>query len=73
MPPTTVTVDPNAIPWLRLHAVSTEGPGIFADTTFIQRVNTTGGKAPAADGTWLGKSPVCLTPPITSSIAQISN
>jgi hypothetical protein len=45
-----VTVDTNAIPWLVLNAVpdSTIGPGIFARTTFIQRVNTTGGLAPAA-------------------------
>src|SRR6266852_5970415 len=36
----TVTVDTNAIPWLRLRAVTTEGPGIFANTSYIQRVNT---------------------------------
>ena len=51
----TVTVDPNAIPWVKLKAVSTEGPGIFAGTTFIQRVNTSGGKAPSADGTFVGQ------------------
>ncbi len=51
----TVTVDTNAIPWVKLEAVTTEGPGIFADTKFIQRVNTTGGKAPAADGTFIGQ------------------
>jgi len=50
-----VTVDPNAIPWLLLSAASTEGPGIFADTTFIQRVNTVGGKAPSADGAFVGQ------------------
>src|SRR5262245_6844496 len=38
---------PNAIPWLLLVAKTTEGPGIFADTTYVQRVNTTGGLAPA--------------------------
>src|SRR5262249_43554999 len=43
-------VDPNAIPWLKLQAKSTEVPGIFAETTYIQRVNTAGGKAPARDG-----------------------
>lgn len=53
--PPTVTVDTNAIPWLRLMAVRTEGPGIFGDTTFIQRVNTSGGKAPSADGTVIGQ------------------
>ena len=41
-----VTVDPNAIPWLLLGAVSSQGPGILDGTTFIQRVNTVGGKAP---------------------------
>src|SRR6266542_2966030 len=40
LPPTAVTVDPDAIPWLLLSAASKQGPGIFADTTFIQRVNT---------------------------------
>lgn len=50
-----VTVDPNAIPWLRLKATQTEGPGIFADTTYIQRVNTTGGKAPSMNGTFVGQ------------------
>jgi len=43
--------------WVRLSAVaeSTEGPGIFAGTTFIQRVNTVGGKAPSADGPFVGQ------------------
>jgi len=35
------------IPWLLLQAVHTEGPGILESTTYIQRVNTTGGVAPA--------------------------
>jgi len=52
---TTVTVDPNAIPWVRLRAVTTKGPGIFADTTFIQRVNTAGGKAPSVNGAFVGQ------------------
>src|SRR5216117_29319 len=55
LPPKAVSVDPNAIPWLRLNAKSTEGPGIFAATTYIQRVNTTGGKAPSADGVFVGQ------------------
>ena len=40
---------PDAIPWLKLSATSTSGPagGILAGTTFIQRINTTGGMAPA--------------------------
>ena len=50
-----VTVDTNAIPWLLLSAASTEGPGIFADVTFIQRVNTTGGLAPSVNGTFVGQ------------------
>jgi hypothetical protein len=55
LPPAAVIMDTNAIPWLRLEALTTEGPGVFADTTFIQRVNTTGGKAPSADGTSIGQ------------------
>ncbi len=55
VPPVTVT--PGAIPWLVLSAVpdDTIGPGIFARTTYIQRVNTTGGLAPAAAPTALGQ------------------
>jgi hypothetical protein len=51
----TVTVNTNAIPWVRLRAVSSEGPGIFDGTTFIQRVNTTGGRAPSVNGTVVGQ------------------
>jgi hypothetical protein len=43
--------DPNAIRWLKLAAVTSHGPGPFDKTTFIQRVNTTGGLAPMAPGT----------------------
>ncbi|HJW30372.1 MAG TPA: DUF3455 domain-containing protein, partial [Saprospiraceae bacterium] len=46
-----VTVDPTAIPWLLLGAVSSQGPGILEGTTFIQRINTAGGKAPATGAT----------------------
>lgn len=46
-----VPVDPTAIPWLKLSAVSTSGSGVLAETTFIQRVNTVGGRAPARTGT----------------------
>ena len=42
---------PGTIQWLRLRAVRADGPGIFDRTTYIQRVNTTGGKAPATAGT----------------------
>ena len=53
LPPASITVDETAVPWLRLAAVKnlTHGPGIFADTTFIQRVNTVGGRAPLVAGT----------------------
>jgi hypothetical protein len=55
IPPAAVTVDTNAIPWLRLQALTTAGPGIFADVSFIQRVNTTGGKAPFTSGSFVGQ------------------
>jgi hypothetical protein len=42
--------DPNAIPWLLLRGVSSEGPGVFKGVTHIQRVSTVGGKAPAEAG-----------------------
>jgi uncharacterized protein DUF3455 len=38
---------PNAIPQLLLKSTGNRGPGIFADVTYIQRLNTTGGLAPA--------------------------
>src|SRR5438552_17113761 len=50
-----VTVDSTAIPWLLLGAVATDGNGILANTTYIQRVNTVGGKAPATAGTSVGQ------------------
>lgn len=43
--------DPTAIAWLLLYKYQTSGAGIFASTTYIQRVNTTGGLAPADNGT----------------------
>jgi len=49
------TPDPSAIPWLRLNAVTAEGPGIFHRVTSIQRVNTVGGIAPATPGTAVGQ------------------
>jgi hypothetical protein len=49
------TPDSKAIPWLLLETVTTDGPGIFNGVTFIQRVNTTGGIAPAAPGTFVGE------------------
>ena len=50
-----ITMDLTAIPWVRLVPVSTEGPGIFADVTFIQRINTVGGKAPSTNGAFIGE------------------
>lgn len=46
---------PGSIPWLLLSAVSSRGPGIFEGTTFIQRLNTTGGTAPTTPGTTYGE------------------
>jgi uncharacterized protein (TIGR03118 family) len=48
------TADPDAIPWLLLKAKSTDGHGIFAKVTYIQRVNTVGGTAPTAPGEFVG-------------------
>jgi hypothetical protein len=53
--PPRVTVDPNSIPWLRLKAEHTEGPGVFAATTYVHRVNTVGGKAPSEPGAFVGQ------------------
>jgi hypothetical protein len=47
------TPDPDAIPWLLLQAVDSEGPGIFHRITYIQRVHTEGGKAPAYPGDYV--------------------
>ena len=46
---------PDAIPWLLLQAVDPEGPGIFQRVTYIQRVNTEGGLAPAEAGSFVGE------------------
>ncbi len=43
--------DANAIPWLLLQATNAVGHDIFERTTYIQRVNTTGGLAPKTPGT----------------------
>ncbi|MFN8669600.1 MAG: DUF3455 domain-containing protein [Gemmatimonadaceae bacterium] len=50
------TPDASAIQWLGLNAVSSRGPGIFEGTTFIQRINTTGGLVPTAPGTYFGEN-----------------
>jgi hypothetical protein len=49
------TPNTSAIPWLLLETVSTEGPGIFDGTTYVQRVNTTGGTAPSTPGSFVGE------------------
>ena len=45
------TPDTTAIPWLRLPAVSSSGPGVLEGVTYIQRVNTVGGLRPTDPGT----------------------
>jgi len=40
--------DANSIPWLRVAATGHTGEGVFAKVSTIQRINTKGGKAPAA-------------------------
>jgi hypothetical protein len=45
------TPNPDAVPWLLLDAVSSEGPGVFQGVTHIQRLYTVGGKAPTEAGT----------------------
>ena len=37
----------DAVPWLLLRATSTSGHGRFSEVSFIQRLGTKGGKAPA--------------------------
>ena len=49
------TVNPNAIPWVKLSATFEGGAGIFANTKFIQRVNTVGGKEPSENGDFVGQ------------------
>jgi hypothetical protein len=49
------TPDPDSIPWLLLKATSSNGPGIFHRVTYIQRVNTIGGIAPAYPGEFPGE------------------
>ncbi len=55
VPGTGCTPDSSGIPWLILKKVSSEGPGVFSTTTFIQRLNTTGGIAPTVPGTVVGE------------------
>ena len=57
LPPTAVIVDTNSIPWLRLEANPdlTHGPGVLANTVFIHRVHTVGGKSPRENGAFIGQ------------------
>lgn len=45
----------NAVPWLLLQGTNASGTGTFDRTTYIQRVNTTGGLPPTAPGTEAGQ------------------
>src|SRR5262245_44925126 len=49
------TVSASDIQWLRLRAVAADGPGIFQDVTFILRLYTSGGVAPASPGNSVGQ------------------
>ena len=49
------TPDPTAVAWLLLSKFRTDGAGIFSKVTYIQRVNTTGGLAPANPGAYDGE------------------
>jgi hypothetical protein len=40
------TVDTTAIPWLLLQAIAHDGPGLFSQVSYVQRLDTTGGTAP---------------------------
>jgi hypothetical protein len=46
------TPDDTAIPWLLLEAASNTGDGIFGTVKYIQRLATTGGKAPGESCQW---------------------
>jgi hypothetical protein len=49
------TPNPGAIPWLLLQATPLSHHGVFSQITYIQRVNTIGGTAPAEDGSFIGE------------------
>ena len=48
--------DASAVDWLLLSAKSASGPGVFGRTTYVQRLDTSGGRPPAGgcDGARLG-------------------
>jgi hypothetical protein len=39
--------DATAIPWLLLQAQSSDGAGVFTTVSYVQRLNTAGGRAPS--------------------------
>jgi hypothetical protein len=47
-PVSSVAPDPGSIPWLLLTATSHDGEGVLTKVSSIQRLHTTGGKAPAS-------------------------
>ncbi len=49
------TPNRGAIPWLRLAATPAAKPGRLSRTTYIQRINTVGGTAPAEAGQSVGE------------------
>ena len=63
--------DASAIPWLLLSAKSTAGTGTFAQTTFIQRLETGAGKAPVG-GCDAGKLAVESRVPYTANYVFFS-
>jgi len=52
------SIDPTAVPWLLLQAVSSSGDGVLTRVRYIQRVDTVGGIAPTSscDATNVGAS-----------------
>ncbi|AGZ43714.1 DUF3455 domain-containing protein [Actinoplanes friuliensis] len=46
-PKSAPSATPNSIPQLLVTGAKTRGPGVFGDVTFIQRLSTVGGVAPA--------------------------
>jgi hypothetical protein len=47
--------DPTAIPWLLLAGAASDGPGVLDGVTYVQRLNTAGGLAPAGSGQFVGQ------------------
>ena len=47
--------DATAVAWLLLSAAESEGPGVFDGLSYVQRLNTVGGIAPASPGLYVGQ------------------